>query len=78
MSPRFTRYGFIAAVIATAASGLLYAVAKWRLNALEELGEGTVEEISNMASASNGSFLLLVVTSIVTMILLSFIIAQRR
>ena len=78
MSPRFTRYSLMAAATATVASGLFYAAAKSRLKALGDFGEGTAEEIRSAVSASDISFLLLVVTSIVTMILLSFFLTQRR
>lgn len=68
----------MAAATATAASGLFYYVAKSRLKLLADLDEGTAEEIRSTVNASNISFLLLVVTGIVTMILLSFSLTQRR
>jgi len=68
----------MAAATATAASGLFYYAAKSRLKALADLGEGTAEEIKSAVNASDISFLLLVVTSIVTMILLSFFLTQKR
>ena len=78
MSPRFIRFGLMAAVTATAASGLFYYVAKSRLELLGDLGEATAGEIRSTVNASNVSFRLLVVTSIVTLILLSFFLTQRR
>jgi hypothetical protein len=77
MSPRFTRLGLMAAATATAASGLFYYVAKSRLKLLADVGEGSAEEIRSTVNASNISFLLLVVTSIVTMLMLSFFLTQR-
>jgi hypothetical protein len=68
----------LAAATATAASGLFYYAAKARLKALADLGEGTAEEIRSAVNASDISFLLLAVTSVVTMILLSYYLTQRR
>ena len=67
----------MAATIATAASGLFYYVAKSRLKLLTDLGEGSAEEIRSAANASDISLLLLL-TSIVATILLSFFLAQKQ
>ena len=78
MSPNATRYSLIVAVTATAAAGVFYTIAKSRFNALRDLGEGTAEEIQSTVRALDISFLLLVVTSIVTMTLLPLFLAQRQ
>jgi hypothetical protein len=78
MHSRFTRYGLLAAVTATAASGLFYAVAKSRLNMLGDIGEGSADEIRSAVGASDISFLALIVTGVVTVIFLSCFLTQRR
>jgi hypothetical protein len=78
MPSRFTRYSLIAAATATAVSGVFYATTQSRLKALRDVGEGTADEIKSAVSASDTSFLLLIVMGFVTVILLSLFLMQRR
>jgi len=45
-------YGIIAAAAVTAGAGLLYAIARSKLAALGDLGEGTAAEIGSAVSAT--------------------------
>jgi|HubBroStandDraft_5_1064220.scaffolds.fasta_scaffold269078_2 hypothetical protein len=79
MTPKGTFYAFIAAVVATMASGFVYAAAKSRLAALGDAGEGTAEEIRSAVGTSDISFLVLIIAGIVTVILfLRFVTLRRR
>jgi hypothetical protein len=79
MSPKRTFYAFLAAVVATIASGLVYAAAKSRLAVLRDVGEGTPEEIRSAVGTSDISFLVLIIASIATVILFGcFVILRRR
>jgi hypothetical protein len=78
MSPKRTFYALIAAVVATVASGLAYAVARSRFAALRDAGEGTAEEIRSVVGASDISFRVLIIMSIVTVILFACFVTLRR
>jgi ABC-type Fe3+-siderophore transport system permease subunit len=45
-------YGIIAAAVVTAGCGLLYVIARSKLTALRDLGEGTADEIGSAVSAT--------------------------
>lgn len=45
-------YGIIAAAAVTAGAGILYAIARSKLTALRDIGEGTPEEIGSAVSAT--------------------------
>ena len=78
MSSKRTFYAFIAAVVVTVASGLAYAVARSRVTALRDAGEGTAEEIRSVVGASDISFLVLIIAGIMTVILFSCFVTLRR
>jgi hypothetical protein len=67
MARRFTFYGFIAAAIATAVSGVAYLIARLRFAALRDAGEGGAEEVMNAVSATDHSLLMLVVTGLLAL-----------
>lgn len=78
MSSKSTFYMFVAAVAATVASALVYLAAKARLAAFIAIGEGTPEEMRSAALPANISFLILILTIIVTGILFFRLVTQRR
>jgi hypothetical protein len=78
MTRRFTFYGFVAAAVATAVSGLVYSAARSRLAAFRDIGEGSAQEIGSVQATTDLCFQILVVTGILTVILFLWFIALRR
>jgi hypothetical protein len=78
MSQKRTFYAFTTAVVATIAAGLAHAVARSRVAALRDAGEGTAEEIRSAVGASDISFLVLIIAAIVTVILFACFVTLRR
>ena len=77
MSRRSTIYGLIAAVIATAVSGVFYIAARWRFAALRDAGEGDPQDLMSAVSATNLSLLIMFVMGLLTVALFTWFMMLR-
>jgi uncharacterized membrane protein YfcA len=77
MSRKLTSCGFLAAVIATAISGILYVRAASDLATIGAIGEGSGQEISHAVDARNFRLLFLCISGILAVIFLIRLVRQK-